>query len=122
MASLDLPFHKINIMNIIEKDDYYIIEMPDHADPSLAELPSAIQKSKKKFVLDVKNIPHLYSAGMGYITLLQMEIAEGNGTLCIVNANEEVESGLRALKLDTIIPIYSSLVDFELEQGSPLED
>jgi anti-anti-sigma factor len=111
-----------DLMNIQEKDDYTLLEMPARFSPDWDQtknsLPSSVLKEGRNFVLDMENATTIHSASIRFISQLHKEITDAKGKLIIVNASQEAENVLRNTKLDRVIPLFSSIIDFEMESGS----
>lgn len=109
-------------MKIVEKEEFNLMKMPAYitlsaADEAAETFKNEPERKKKQYLLDMADVPHLYSSGIRLIVQLYKQVKELNGKMFIVNANEEVISGIQAANLDKEIPVFDSMVEYELYQA-----
>lgn len=104
-----------------ENRKHIIIGMPGYLSPeSLGGIKSRFTAVASEgyghVVLDMEKVPHLYSAVVNVIVHLYKELQFFGARLYLVNAGEEVRKAFSFLKLDQSIPVYSSMIEFEMEE------
>lgn len=121
-------------MNISPQKGYIIIQLPPHLsadtiehyqaelkDPEHPVNEMLAKQKEAKFVLDLEKVTNLYSIGIRLIAFLQKHITDAGGKVFFVNANEAVGLVLRTSGMDQLIPVYDTILDFELEFGETEE-
>ncbi|MDD5674850.1 MAG: STAS domain-containing protein [Chitinivibrionales bacterium] len=109
------------ILSIEQKLGYTWIVLPDsiHMDNYRqleAEIGGRVSESANRVVLDFCNTKALYSSGIGMMIRLRRRLSEVGGRMCCVNVSGKIRALLESVRLDTIFPIYSTDVEFEISQ------
>jgi len=108
-------------MNIVEKRDYAIVEMPPELNEKdletiKNEIAGPNNAESKNIVLNMEHIKYIYSMEISLIIRLIKDMKSLGGQLNIVNANTQVEKVMKAANLDKLVPLYKTLEELELEK------
>jgi anti-anti-sigma factor len=96
---------------------------PTGVDQAEKEIGAAVAEGGKEFVLDMEKVGNLYSSGVRLINFLYKAATKAGAKLYIVNITENVEHILHSVNLDKIIPIFRTMIDFEIgKDGVDLDD
>jgi anti-anti-sigma factor len=66
------------------------------------------------YVLDLKDVANVYSTTFNLIVSLYKQIAAKRGRVSIVNASAHVRRALENLNLHSLMPIYDSMIMYDL--------
>jgi anti-anti-sigma factor len=96
-----------------------IIAIPGTIYPEILEhfqekLAMQVAAAGAEYVLDMKSVVNVYSTIITLIVSLSKQISALQGRMCIVNASMNVQLVLRNLNIDSIMPIYDSMLAYEL--------
>ena len=77
-----------------------------------------VSEGKRYIAVAFTNASYFYSGALAVLIECYRELAKGNGDLCIIEANENLKSIFRILKIDTILNVY----DTEDDLPQPIDD
>lgn len=102
-----------------------IISIPARVFPEIAdhiedEYARKVDQAGGEYALDLAGVNNVYSAVLNLIMRLAREIAALDGTIALVNVSERVKTVLRTMKLDSLMPIYDTMFDYEFERDAAL--
>ncbi len=107
---------------IEERLDYWWIILPYKIDmenhQQVEQEIKSIIKSKIKVVFDLQRIGYLYSSAIGILIRSRNHIVKQGGAVWLVNVTKKCQENIVSMKLDTLFPIFSSDLIFELSQDS----
>lgn len=114
-------------VQIEKKMDYVWVTLPDALNMEnyrqVEELIiSRLEGRGLKVVLDCIEIQYLYSSGIGVIIRLRNHIVKNDGMLWLVNVSEKCQDSFTTMKLDKVLPVFSTDLEFELSQENIWEE
>ena len=75
----------------------------------------SIQNGERKFIIDLTELKHINSSGLGVLITLLTRARKKDGELVLVNPSEYIRNLMLITKLNTIFKVYDELqeaVDF----------
>jgi len=103
-----LQFKFDNEIAILKYEGKIIFENSNQLKEEIKNLLSKKEKIKK-IILDLSQVFHLDSAGVGVIISLFRFIRKKGGSLVAVNLNEQVRKVFKITKMEKIIPIVENI-------------
>jgi anti-sigma B factor antagonist len=65
-----------------------------------------LRNDKKKVVIDLENVDHIDSTGLGALVRVKREIDKRSGHLAIGGATDSIEKMLKTTRLDEVLKLY----------------
>ncbi len=114
--------HPVNV-HIENKLNYLWVTLPsslnmDNYQRVEEQILKNLQGNNLKVVIDFIETNYLYSSGIGLIIRLRNNIIKNKGSLWLVNVSQKCRDNFTSMKLDKILPIFSTDLEFELSQES----
>jgi hypothetical protein len=114
-------------MCCLPKDSYTILDIPSRisSDPDTERavydgFAAVMYRIDHDYLLDMQKVLHLSSPILRLITRLNARSAEYRCRLSIVNARQPLWDALLAMKVDLLIPLFPTLLDYEVEKLDPV--
>ncbi|MFP4165069.1 MAG: STAS domain-containing protein [Chitinispirillaceae bacterium] len=109
------------IVQVEKRADCLWIVLPDVLDfrrnyEIEESVKAKIGSDMKHLVIDLSNIPVLYSTGLGLLIRLRKMAVKVNGSAVLVNVTDSVRRLLLSVHFDRVFSIYTTDVEFELTQ------
>lgn len=115
-------------IDISQKEIFYVFRIEEDLDiiSDLSELRVLIQgylqQGKNHIAISFTNASYIYSGAIAVLVDCYKKIKGEKGNLCLVEPHPEIISIFKFLKLDQIIPIYSSLDEMLKNSCSSVSD
>ena len=99
---------------------YTIINIPGRISPEILlsikqKFEQLIRETEASYVLNMENVDNLFSSTLSVMMHIYKVVGSMGGTLAMVNVAPSVQTALEFLKITTEIPVFPSLLDYELE-------
>lgn len=102
----------------VEKiSDYFFIPVlrdfvDKEIDNTVAAVDTLIKEDAKNIVLDFNNVRYIYSPGFSGLVKINRMINDSGSKLFIVNIKSNILSKFESVKMDKVIPVFTSKKDF----------
>jgi anti-anti-sigma factor len=93
---------------------------PEILDQIQERFAAKVYLAGAEYVLDMKDVTNVYSTVISLIIGLAKLITSLQGSIAIVNASPNVRLVLRSMNIDTLMPIYDSMLSYELQHESAM--
>ena len=93
---------------------------PEIADQIQDEYARKVDVEGAEYALDLGSVNNVYSAVLNLIMRLAREVAALGGTVALVNVSERVKTVLQTMKVDSLMPLYDTMFDYEFEHDTAL--
>jgi hypothetical protein len=109
-------------MRLHDRLGYTIIDMPSvisHAavDQVALKLWGRIGRFNHKYVVNMEHLDTLQAAHVRILAHIYQLVSNVYSQIFIANAGDTVRTALQFAKIDRDIPVYESLMEFELEKN-----
>jgi anti-anti-sigma factor len=93
---------------------------PDIADHIEDEFARKVDQPGAEYALDLGSVNNVYSAVLNLIMRLAREVSAVSGTVALVNVSDRVRTVLHTMRVDSLIPIYDTMFEYEIEHDTVL--
>ena len=83
-----------------------------------AEYGRMVSVEGADYVLNMKAVDNLYSATLNLILHIHALVKERHGKACLVDVAEHLRAAIHTMKIDTVLPVYATMLDFEMEHDA----
>ncbi|MBD3390919.1 MAG: STAS domain-containing protein [Chitinivibrionales bacterium] len=97
----------------ITVDNYRMIE---------SKIVGRLSGAADKVVLDFGKTENVYSSGIGLIVRLKQQVVDAGGSLSLVNVSKKLRDLFEGMRLDKVLDIYATDVEFEISQEDAWSD
>jgi anti-anti-sigma factor len=102
-----------------------VISIPARVFPEIAdhiedEFARKVDQPGAEYALDLAGVNNVYSAVLNLIMRLAREVSTIGGTVALVNVSDRVKTVLHTMKIDSLIPLYDTMFDYEFEHDAAL--
>jgi anti-anti-sigma regulatory factor len=100
-----------------------IIKIPARVYPEILDqiqerFAAKVYLAGAEYVLDMQDVTNVYSTVISLIIGLVKLITSLQGSISIVNASSNVQLILRSMNIDTLMPVYDSMLSYDLQHES----